>query len=86
MYVFRLRELVLRERSAKTKFQIEIQQLKEDVERLSKELEQSKQKEEDQKKALQTLEETLSKVETQRIQQQASEVQSLILIREGNGK
>ncbi|KAJ7338962.1 hypothetical protein JRQ81_012864 [Phrynocephalus forsythii] len=73
----RLRELILRERNAKTKLQIESQQLKEQVERLTKELKQLKQKDEDHKKTLQTLEEALSKVETQRIQQQASEMKQI---------
>ncbi|XP_062986965.1 leucine-rich repeat and coiled-coil domain-containing protein 1 isoform X2 [Elgaria multicarinata webbii] len=73
----RLRDLVLRERNAKTKLQIDIQQLKEEAERLGKELEQSKQKEEDQQKALQTLEEALSKMETRRVQQQASETKRI---------
>ncbi|XP_044280274.1 leucine-rich repeat and coiled-coil domain-containing protein 1 isoform X4 [Varanus komodoensis] len=73
----RLRELVLRERDAKTKLQINIQQLKEEATRLSKELEQSKQKEKDQQKALQTLEEALSKMETRRVQQQASEMKQI---------
>ncbi|XP_061458314.1 leucine-rich repeat and coiled-coil domain-containing protein 1 isoform X2 [Rhineura floridana] len=69
----RLKELVLRERNVKTKLQMDVQQLKDEVERLSKELDQSKHKEEVQQKALQTLEETLSKLETQRVQRQASE-------------
>ncbi|XP_034982082.1 leucine-rich repeat and coiled-coil domain-containing protein 1 isoform X2 [Zootoca vivipara] len=69
----RLKELVLRERNAKTKLQVDIQHLKDEVERLSKELDQSRHKVKDQQKALQTLEETLSKVETQRVQRQASE-------------
>nr|XP_056710012.1 leucine-rich repeat and coiled-coil domain-containing protein 1 [Euleptes europaea] len=73
----RLKELVLRERSAKTKLQVDIQQLKEEMESLHKELNQSKQKEEDQRKARQTLEETLSKMETQKVQQQTSEIKRI---------
>ncbi|XP_015280956.1 PREDICTED: leucine-rich repeat and coiled-coil domain-containing protein 1 [Gekko japonicus] len=73
----RLKELVLRERNAKTKLQVDIQQLKEEMESLRKELSQSKQKEADQQKARQTLEETLSKMETQRVQQQASEMKQI---------
>ncbi|XP_054841621.1 leucine-rich repeat and coiled-coil domain-containing protein 1 isoform X1 [Eublepharis macularius] len=73
----RLKELVLRERNAKTKLQVDIQQLKEETESLRKELNQSKQKEEDQRKARQALEETLSKMETQRVQQQASEIKRI---------
>ncbi|XP_048363695.1 leucine-rich repeat and coiled-coil domain-containing protein 1 isoform X2 [Sphaerodactylus townsendi] len=73
----RLKELVLRERNTKTKLQVDIQQLKEEMESLRKELNQSKQKEEDQRKVRQTLEETLSKMETQRVQQQASEIKRI---------
>ncbi|XP_063155511.1 leucine-rich repeat and coiled-coil domain-containing protein 1 [Candoia aspera] len=73
----RLRELILRERSAKTRLQIDIQQLKEEAEKLGKELERSKQQEEDQQKALRTLEETLFKVESQKAQQQASEMKRI---------
>lgn len=79
---FRLKELVLRERNAKTKLQVDIQHLKDEVERLHRELDQSRHKVEDQQKALQTLEETLSKVETQRAQRQALEVQPLFLTEE----
>lgn len=75
----RLRELILRERNAKTRLQIDIRQVKEEAEKLGKELERSKQKEEDQHKALQTLEEALSKLESQKAHQQASEVDFLVL-------
>ncbi|XP_050796638.1 leucine-rich repeat and coiled-coil domain-containing protein 1 isoform X1 [Gopherus flavomarginatus] len=68
----RLKELILRERDTKTGLQADIQQLKDETERLSNELNQARNKEENQQKALQTLEETLSKMETQRVQQQAT--------------
>ncbi|XP_005299452.1 leucine-rich repeat and coiled-coil domain-containing protein 1 isoform X2 [Chrysemys picta bellii] len=68
----RLKELILRERNTKTGLQADIQQLKDETERLTNELNQARNKEEDQRKALQTLEETLSKMETQRVQQQAT--------------
>uniref|UniRef100_A0A8C3SAY0 Leucine-rich repeat and coiled-coil domain-containing protein 1 n=1 Tax=Chelydra serpentina TaxID=8475 RepID=A0A8C3SAY0_CHESE len=68
----RLKELILRERNTKTGLQADIQQLKDETERLTNELTQARNKEEDQRKALQTLEETLSKMETQRVQQQAT--------------
>ncbi|KAM9164869.1 leucine-rich repeat and coiled-coil domain-containing protein 1 isoform 2-T4 [Pangshura tecta] len=68
----RLKELILRERNIKTGLQADIQQLKDETERLSNELNQARNKEEDQRKALQTLEETLSKMETQGVQQQAT--------------
>ncbi|XP_060099536.1 leucine-rich repeat and coiled-coil domain-containing protein 1 isoform X2 [Heteronotia binoei] len=73
----RLKELVLRERNAKTKLQADIQQLRDETESLRKEINQSKQKEEDQQKAQQTLEETLSKMDTQRVQRQASEMKRI---------
>ncbi|XP_013911689.1 PREDICTED: leucine-rich repeat and coiled-coil domain-containing protein 1 isoform X1 [Thamnophis sirtalis] len=73
----RLRELILRERNAKTRLQIDIRQVKEEAEKLGKELERSKQKEEDQHKALQTLEEALSKLESQKAHQQASEMKRI---------
>uniref|UniRef100_A0A8C0GXP8 Leucine-rich repeat and coiled-coil domain-containing protein 1 n=1 Tax=Chelonoidis abingdonii TaxID=106734 RepID=A0A8C0GXP8_CHEAB len=68
----RLKELILRERNTKTGLQADIQQLKDETERLSSELNQARNKEEDQRKALQNLEETLSKMETHRVQQQAT--------------
>lgn len=70
----RLKELMLRERSTKTKLQADVQQLKDELERLTNELNLARNKEQQQQKALQTLEETLSKVETQRVQHQATEV------------
>ncbi|KAM3841718.1 leucine-rich repeat and coiled-coil domain-containing protein 1 [Vipera latastei] len=73
----RLKELILRERSAKTRLQADIQQLKEEAEKLGKALERSKHKEEDQQKALQTLEEALSMLESQKAQQQASEMKRI---------
>ncbi|XP_075776565.1 leucine-rich repeat and coiled-coil domain-containing protein 1 isoform X3 [Pelodiscus sinensis] len=68
----RLKELILRERNTKTRLQADIQQLKNETERLTNELNQARNKEEDQQKALQILEETLSKMETHRIQQEAT--------------
>uniref|UniRef100_A0A8C8RMG6 Leucine-rich repeat and coiled-coil domain-containing protein 1 n=1 Tax=Pelusios castaneus TaxID=367368 RepID=A0A8C8RMG6_9SAUR len=68
----RLKELILRERNKKTRLQADVQHFKEETERLTNELNQARNKEDDQRKALQTLEETLSKMETQRIQQQAT--------------
>ncbi|XP_019405453.1 PREDICTED: leucine-rich repeat and coiled-coil domain-containing protein 1 isoform X1 [Crocodylus porosus] len=73
----RLKELMLRERSTKTKLQADVQQLKDEIERLTNELNQARNKEQQQQKALQTLEETLSKVETQRVQHQATEMKRI---------
>lgn len=80
MLPFRLKELALKERHAKSKLQIDLQQLKEEAARLGKELNMSQCKEEDRQKALRALEETLSKMETQRVQERASEVELLFLI------
>ncbi|XP_038246017.1 leucine-rich repeat and coiled-coil domain-containing protein 1 isoform X2 [Dermochelys coriacea] len=73
----RLKELILRERNTKTGLQADIQQLKDETERLANELNQARNKEEDQRKALQTLEETLSKMETQRVQEQATRMKRI---------
>ncbi|KYO48342.1 leucine-rich repeat and coiled-coil domain-containing protein 1 isoform X1 [Alligator mississippiensis] len=73
----RLKELMLRERSTKTKLQADVQQLKDELERLTNELNLARNKEQQQQKALQTLEETLSKVETQRVQHQATEMKRI---------
>ncbi|KAG8133734.1 hypothetical protein E2320_011510 [Naja naja] len=59
------------------RLQIDIRQVKEEAEKLGKELERSKQKEEDQQKALHALEEALSKLESQKAQQQASEMKRI---------
>uniref|UniRef100_A0A8B9NNB2 Leucine-rich repeat and coiled-coil domain-containing protein 1 n=1 Tax=Accipiter nisus TaxID=211598 RepID=A0A8B9NNB2_9AVES len=71
----RLKELILKERDVKTRLQADVQQLKGETERLTNELNQSRNKEAEHQKAIQALEETLSKMETQRLQQQTIEVQ-----------
>uniref|UniRef100_A0A8B9SPF6 Leucine-rich repeat and coiled-coil domain-containing protein 1 n=1 Tax=Anas platyrhynchos TaxID=8839 RepID=A0A8B9SPF6_ANAPL len=70
----RLKELILKERDAKTRLQADIQQLKGETERLTNELNKAKNKEAEHQKAMQALEETLSKMETQRLQQRAIEM------------
>lgn len=64
----------MKERDAKARLQADVQQLKGETERLTNELNQARNKEAEHQKAMQALEETLSKMETQRLQQRAIEV------------
>ncbi|NWV26689.1 LRCC1 protein, partial [Origma solitaria] len=73
----RLQELILKEREAKARLQADVQQLKGETERLTNELNQARNKEAEHQKAMQTLEETLSKMETQRLQQRAIEMEQV---------
>ncbi|XP_071277760.1 leucine-rich repeat and coiled-coil domain-containing protein 1 isoform X2 [Agelaius tricolor] len=73
----RLKELVLKERDAKARLQEDVQQLKGETERLTNELNQARNKEAEYQKAMQALEETLSKMETQRLQQRAAEMKQV---------
>ncbi|NWT50121.1 LRCC1 protein, partial [Erythrocercus mccallii] len=73
----RLKELILKERDAKARLQVDVQQLKGETERLINELNQAKNKEAEYQKAMQALEETLSKMETQRLQQRAVEMKQV---------
>ncbi|NXD32861.1 LRCC1 protein, partial [Copsychus sechellarum] len=73
----RLRELILEERAAKARLQADMQQLKGETERLTNELKQAKNKEAEYQKAIQALEETLSKMEMQRLQQRAAEMKQV---------
>lgn len=74
MFILRLKELILKERDAKARLQEDVQQLKSETERLTNELNQARNKEAEYQKAMQALEETLSKMEMQRLQQRAAEV------------
>ncbi|XP_009080082.1 PREDICTED: leucine-rich repeat and coiled-coil domain-containing protein 1, partial [Acanthisitta chloris] len=73
----RLKELVLKERDAKARLQTDVQQLKSETERLTNELNQARNKEAEHQKATQALEETISKMETQRLQQRAIEMKQV---------
>ncbi|XP_030071942.1 leucine-rich repeat and coiled-coil domain-containing protein 1 [Microcaecilia unicolor] len=73
----RLKELVLKERNAKVKLESLVHHLRDETERLGNELTQVRSKEEEQQKALRSLEETLSKMDTQRVQQQATEMKRI---------
>ncbi|NXN78222.1 LRCC1 protein, partial [Bombycilla garrulus] len=73
----RLKELVLKERDAKARLQADIQQLKGETERLTNELNQARNKETEYQVAMRALEETLSKMETQRLQQRTLEMKQV---------
>ncbi|XP_053571880.1 leucine-rich repeat and coiled-coil domain-containing protein 1 [Bombina bombina] len=69
----RIKELFLKEKNAKTKLQGIVHQMREENERLTNELKQFARKEDDYKVALKNMEEAISKLETQHLQQQALE-------------
>ncbi|KAM6282386.1 leucine-rich repeat and coiled-coil domain-containing protein 1 [Porphyrio hochstetteri] len=73
----RLKELILKERDAKARLQAEVQQLKAETESLTNELNQARNKEAERQKAMQALEETLSQMETQRLQQRTLEMKQV---------
>ncbi|XP_063247890.1 leucine-rich repeat and coiled-coil domain-containing protein 1 isoform X2 [Prinia subflava] len=73
----RLKELILKERDAKARLQADVQQLKGETERLTNELNQARNKEAEHQKAMRALEETLSKMETERLQQRAVEMKQV---------
>ncbi|NWV65446.1 LRCC1 protein, partial [Malurus elegans] len=73
----RLKELILKERDAKARLQTDVQQLKGETERLTNELNQARNKEAEHQKATRALEETLSKMETQRLQERAIEMKQV---------
>ncbi|NXL64300.1 LRCC1 protein, partial [Chordeiles acutipennis] len=73
----RLKELILKERDVKLRLQADVQQLKRENERLTNELNQARNKEAEHQKAVQALEETLSKMETQRLQQRTIEMKQV---------
>ncbi|NXO67402.1 LRCC1 protein, partial [Phainopepla nitens] len=73
----RLKELVLKERDAKSRLQADVQQLKGETERLTNELNQARNKEAEYQAAMRALEETLSKMETQRLQQRTLEMKQV---------
>ncbi|NXF46072.1 LRCC1 protein, partial [Oceanites oceanicus] len=73
----RLKELILKERDVKARLQADVQQLKGETERLTNELNQARNKEAEHQKAMQALEETLSKMETQRLDQRTREMKQV---------
>lgn len=64
----------MKERDVKARLQADVQQLKGETERLTNELNQARNKEAEHQKAMQALEETLAKMEAQRLQQRTVEV------------
>ncbi|XP_069816024.1 leucine-rich repeat and coiled-coil domain-containing protein 1 [Dendropsophus ebraccatus] len=70
----RIKELLLKEKNAKTTLQALIHQLREENKRLVNEIKQYTSREEDYQKTLKKLEDAVSKLETQRIQQEALEM------------
>ncbi|XP_065485170.1 leucine-rich repeat and coiled-coil domain-containing protein 1 [Caloenas nicobarica] len=73
----RLKEFILKERDVKARLQADVQQWKGETERLTNELNQARNKEAEHQKAVQALEETLSKMETQRLQQRTIEMKQV---------
>ncbi|XP_073535621.1 leucine-rich repeat and coiled-coil domain-containing protein 1 [Phyllobates terribilis] len=70
----RIKELLLKEKNAKTTLQALVHQLKEENERLANEMKQFASREEDYQRSLKNIEDAMSKLETQRIQQEALEM------------
>ncbi|XP_072007718.1 leucine-rich repeat and coiled-coil domain-containing protein 1 isoform X1 [Engystomops pustulosus] len=70
----RIKELLLKEKNAKTTLQALIHQLREENERLANEIKDFTSKEDDYQRTLKKLEDSMSKLETQRIQQEALEM------------
>ncbi|XP_009890171.1 PREDICTED: leucine-rich repeat and coiled-coil domain-containing protein 1 [Charadrius vociferus] len=73
----RLKELILKERDVKARLQADVQQLRGETERLTNELNQARNKEAEHQKAMKALEETISKMETQRLQQRTIEMKQV---------
>ncbi|XP_078543215.1 leucine-rich repeat and coiled-coil domain-containing protein 1 isoform X3 [Lissotriton helveticus] len=73
----RLKELLLKERNNKTKLQAVIQHLDAESQRLENELKLVMAKEEEQNKTLKKLEDTLAKMETKSLRQQAVEIKQI---------
>uniref|UniRef100_A0A803KLL2 Leucine-rich repeat and coiled-coil domain-containing protein 1 n=1 Tax=Xenopus tropicalis TaxID=8364 RepID=A0A803KLL2_XENTR len=71
----RIKELLFKEKSAKSKLQELIHHLKEENQKLADELKKLKDKEEDYQRAYKSMDDTLAKLETQRIQQAMKQVQ-----------
>ncbi|XP_077126867.1 leucine-rich repeat and coiled-coil domain-containing protein 1 isoform X2 [Ranitomeya variabilis] len=70
----RIKELLLKEKNSKTTLQALIHQLKEENERLANEIKQFAIREDDYQRSLKKMEDGMSKLETQRMQQEALEM------------
>lgn len=73
----RIKELLLKEKNAKCTLQALVHQLKEENERLTDKIKQSASKEEEYQQTFRKMEEAMSKLETQRIQQEALEMKHM---------
>uniref|UniRef100_H3AA39 MICOS complex subunit MIC60 n=1 Tax=Latimeria chalumnae TaxID=7897 RepID=H3AA39_LATCH len=73
----RLKELLLKEREVKNKLESCVQDLKRKAETFTHELRQKKVTEEKQRNAIKSLEDAVSKMEAQRVQQQATEMKRI---------
>ncbi|XP_067835632.1 leucine-rich repeat and coiled-coil domain-containing protein 1 isoform X2 [Heptranchias perlo] len=73
----RLKELLMKEKEAKSQLQAYVAELKKKIGILTEELRKLKSTEEDQRKVLKSLEETILKTESQRLQHQAVEMKQI---------
>ncbi|XP_072024521.1 leucine-rich repeat and coiled-coil domain-containing protein 1-like [Amphiura filiformis] len=73
----RLKHALMNEKETKARLDEQLQLCKDQIKDLSKALESSKNSEEDQRKAMQAMESTATKIETERLQQQAHETKRL---------
>ncbi|XP_075682178.1 leucine-rich repeat and coiled-coil domain-containing protein 1 isoform X2 [Rhinoderma darwinii] len=73
----RIKELLLKEKNAKTTLQALVHQLRAENERLANEIKQFASREDDYQRTLKKLEDAVSKLETQRIQQEALEMKHM---------
>ncbi|KAM4027473.1 leucine-rich repeat and coiled-coil domain-containing protein 1 isoform 1-T2 [Anomaloglossus baeobatrachus] len=73
----RIKELLLKEKNAKTTLQALVHQLKAENERLTNEIKQFASREDDYQRSFKKMEDAVSKLETQRIQQEALEMKRM---------
>ncbi|XP_044129379.1 leucine-rich repeat and coiled-coil domain-containing protein 1 isoform X1 [Bufo gargarizans] len=73
----RIKELLLKEKNAKTTLQALVHQLREENGRLANEIKQFASREDDHQRTLKKLEDAVSRLETQRIQQEALEMKHM---------
>ncbi|XP_068093676.1 leucine-rich repeat and coiled-coil domain-containing protein 1 isoform X1 [Hyperolius riggenbachi] len=73
----RIKELLVKEKSAKSTLQVLLHQLKEENDRLASELKKSVDKQEEYQQVLRKMEDEVSKLETQKIQQEALEMKHM---------
>ncbi len=76
-YFFRLKELLLKERSDRAALQTRLQELEERYRSTLEQLEQVHKQEDQHKRALHSLEDSMTKAEALRVQQRAEQVEQL---------